>query len=177
MAAVRGWEALAGAANAILKTTVAMPAGAAGSEVGGQPSLLRGRVFCEFLHTDCLVPNWESSLPQPQLPLLGKCAFAKQKVSVTGVLNESSLPTASERSRRGWRICERVAASACSDPQLSPRTWASSSNPADPCLEERGKCCFALPQPASEQPRAVCKHKMGSALLVVLFLLCQDRRI
>lgn len=54
------------------------------------------------------------------------------------------------------------------------------SSPAGPCLEERGKHCFALPQYASKQPRAVCKHKMqvlGSALLVILFLLCLDRRM
>ena len=34
------------------------------------------------------------------------------------------------------------------------------SSPADRHLEERGKCCFALPQHASEQPRAVWKHNV-----------------
>lgn len=52
------------------------------------------------------------------------------------------------------------------------------SSAADPHREEeRGKRCFASPQRAREQPRAVCKHKMqalGSALLMILFLLCQD---
>ena len=54
------------------------------------------------------------------------------------------------------------------------------SSPADPSLEERGRRCFALPQHASKQPRAVCKRKMqalGSALLMILFLLCQDGRM
>lgn len=54
------------------------------------------------------------------------------------------------------------------------------SSPADPHLQERGKRCFALPQHASEQPRAVCKHKMqalGLALLMFLFLFCQDGRM
>lgn len=101
---------------------------------------------------------------------------------MTGVLNESSLPTASQRNGRGWWICERMAASARLDPQLSPQDVGTLllSSPADPRLEERGKRCFALPQHASEQPRAVCKHKMqalGSALLVILLLLCQDGRM
>lgn len=50
-----------------------------------------------MLLTAHLDPCWESSLSRSQLPLLGKCVFAKEKVSVTGVLNESSLPTGKEQ--------------------------------------------------------------------------------
>lgn len=73
----RGWEALAAAANAIFKPSVAMPAGAAHSEVGSQPSVLRGKVFgvssrgltlCfPAVRAACLSlssPRWENVLSQ-----------------------------------------------------------------------------------------------------------------
>lgn len=76
-----------------------------------------------------------------------------------------------------------LAASVCSDPQLSSIQHVVIllvPSPADPHAEEREKRCFALPQHASEQPSAVGKHKMqalDSALLMILFLLCQDGKM
>lgn len=126
----RGWEALAAAANAIFKPSVAMPAGAARSEVGSQPSVLRGKVFGVSSRglTLCFPAVGAACLSQSS-PRWENVAFAKQKVSVTGVLDESSLPAASWRSRKGCWSCwswERAVPAACSD----PRTWAASSRSA-----------------------------------------------
>lgn len=71
------WEAVAAAANAIFTTAVAMPAGAARSKVGSQPSVLRGELFgissCTqtvlfpAVRAACLAqssPRWENVLLQ-----------------------------------------------------------------------------------------------------------------
>lgn len=85
---------------------------------------------------------------------------------MTGVLNESSLPTGKEQEELVylWLVHLWMCGGCCSGPQLSPRPWASSSHPAQQMSSSAVLC------PAQVDS---CKHKMqvlGSALLMVLLL-------
>lgn len=90
---------------------------------------------------------------------------------MTGVLNESSLPTGKEQEELVdlWVVRLWMCGGCCqlrppAEPQVTGILLSSSP--------EQHQLCCALPG-TSGQPKAVCKHKMqvlGSALLMVLFL-------